>query len=201
MISVDVFVLWSDDEELIVKALDEATQNIINYKNSDNRTRELFYDLNKDITSVCNFWTGKTYIGNQKTEKIERGFQKFFTELMNLLRIMKNSKYKFESRFADKMLYRGKVYRFLGNDHPSEKVIIPRFNDIYVSWSKMSENRTVTEKLYGTKTWLACDIITPEYGIDLDGIDCSRAEEHEVVFPTFEEYITEIKYIPEENNE
>lgn len=101
---------------------------------------------------------------------------------------------------ADKVLYRGSLYRYLG--HGSAKCntnnrIEPQFNNIYVSWSKNPKNYYIESKLYGTMTLLACKIDEPYYGIDLEAFDVIRGKEAEVVFPTIKETITEVRYIKE----
>lgn len=201
MISVNMATLWSDETDLIVQGITEATQNIIQYRNDEKSSQESLLLLGEDIGDVCDFWAGKTYVGNPKTEVIKEAFQGFFTELMNLLILMKNSEKDYEVRVAKAMLYQGTIYRYLGHNHPSKKVVIPQYNEIYVSWSKKPENDYIESKLYGPVTWMSCEIAESLYGIDLDVIGSSRASEHEVVFPTIEEYITEIKYISEENDD
>lgn len=201
MISVNMAALWSDETDLIVQGITEATQNIIQYRNDEKSSQESLLLLGEDIGAVCDFWTSKTYVGRPKTKVIREAFQAFFMELMNLLLLMKDSKKDYEVRVAEAMLYQGTIYRYLGNNYPSKKVVIPQYNEIYVSWSKEPENDYIESKLYGSVTWISCEITEPLYGIDLDVIGSSRASEHEVVFPTIEEYITEIKYISEENDD
>lgn len=201
MISVNMATLWSDETELIVQGITEATENIVAYRNSQNSSKESLESLGEDIGVICDFWTGRTYVGSPKSKAIKDVFQKFFVELMNLLLSMKNSEKDYEVRVAEAMLYQGTIYRYLGHDHPSKKVVVPKYNEIYVSWSKEPENDYIESKLYGPVTWMSCKIAEPLYGIDLDVIGSSRANEHEVVFPTIEEYITEIKYISEENDD
>lgn len=201
MISVNMATLWSDETELIVQGITEATENIVAYRNSKNSSKESLESLGEDIGVICDFWTGRTYVGSPKSKAIKDVFQKFFVELMKLLLSMKNSEKDYEVRVAKAMLYQGTIYRYLGHDHPSKKVVVPKYNEIYVSWSKEPENDYIESKLYGPVTWMSCKIAEPLYGIDLDVIGSSRAGEHEVVFPTIEEYITEIKYISEENDD
>lgn len=201
MLSVDMTSLWGDDNEKIVKGVSEATNNIVLYRKSRNISEVMFEALLEDITVICCFWTGNTYIGCAKESVVKNAFQSFFEELMNLLLVMKSSNRDYEATFADKLLYRGKIYRYLGNASPSDDIVKPVFDGVYVSWDKEPENWYITSKLYGTITWLSCEISAPFYGIDLDNLGCLRANEHEVVFPTIEKCITEIKYISEEDND
>lgn len=201
MLSVDMTSLWGDDYEKIVKGVSEATKHITSYRNLSNGSKRALSELHKDIISICCFWTGNTYIGCAKESVVKNAFQSFFEELMNLLLVMKSSNKDYEATFADKLLYRGKVYRYLGNASPSDDIVKPVFDGVYVSWDKEPENWYIASKLYGTITWLSCEISAPFYGIDLDNLGCLRANEHEVVFPTIEKCITEIKYISEENND
>lgn len=203
MISVNMSTLFGDETEKIVQGILEATNNIISYKDSSFTSKSRFSNLFQDIEKVCCFWTGNTYVGIPKNQSIKEAFQCFFTELMNVLLKMKESKTDYEVEKANLLLYRGNVYRYLGNGQPVNNAseIQPIYNDIYVSWSKQPENNYLLDKLYGTVTWMACKITSPLYGIDLEAMGCSRGKEDEVVFPTIKEFITEIKYISEEDYE
>jgi hypothetical protein len=200
MISVDMSSLWSDETDLIVQGIAEATKNIASYRRNSSSSKALL-ELGEDMGVICDFWTGKTYGGSSKSKVIKEAFQGFFTELMQLLLEMKESQNDYEVRVAKAMLYTGKVYRYLGKSLPNKKVVVPVYDDIYVSWSKCPNNDYLLSKLYGPVTWLSCEIVAPQYGIDLGAIGASRANEHEVVFPTIEKCITEIKYISEDNDD
>lgn len=195
MLSINMESLFSDEKDLIVQAIREATHNIYTYYNSKERTCTWLLDLGNDICDVCSFWTGKTYVGSQKEKDIENAFQSFFEVLMNLLLDMKHSANDYEKNVANAMLYQGTVYRYLGKNHTHKGKVVPIYNDIYVSWSKQPENHYLLSKLFGKITWISCEIKEPLYGIDLEVIGCSRANEQEVVFPTKEPCITEVKYI------
>lgn len=201
MISVKMSELWGNDVEKAVKGITEATDNIALYHNCSNTTQDMLLELREDISEIFHIWAGSTYIGCPKTEPIKMAFQSFFDELMRLLLDMKESRKNYEQALANALLYRGKVYRYLGSDHPTDTVVKPVCDSIYVSWSKQPQNSYIERKLYGTITWVSCDIKAPFYGIDLDEFDCSRGNEHEVIFPTIEECITEIKYFSEESND
>lgn len=197
MLSVDMSSLWGCDDEQIVKGVLEAKEHIVSYRDLLNTSKKTFRELRKDIIAVCNFWVSNTYIGQPKADDVKKAFQSFFEELMALLLNMKKSNVEYERSIAAKLLYRGKVYRYLGNVSQSGNEVPPVFDGIYVSWSKNPENSYITNKLYGTIIRLSCKISEPLYGIDLDNLGCSRANEHEVVFPTIEKCITEIENIPE----
>lgn len=201
MISINMYELWSDDINNIIKGVNEAIHNIISYSNNSNASKSSFEELKNDIKEILDCWAGKTYVGNAKNKNVEKAFQGFFEELMKLLLNAKKSAKIYERECASKLLYRGKVYRYLGNDRPNKCTIVPIYNNIYVSWSKEPKSCYIESKLYGTITWMSCEISAPFYGIDLDVLGCSRANEHEVVFPTIEECITEIKYISEDDDD
>lgn len=207
MISVKLNTLWSDETEKTIKGVNEATDDIKKYiLKLHNRANSLvlFSDVHEDIIEVCSFWTGKTYVGVQKDKDIEAAFQNFFEALMSMLLLIMNDTVKpldCEKRFANAVLYRGTVYRYLGNDTPSNRIIKPQYNNIYVSWSKKPENTYLESKLYGVKTRLYCDIKEPYFGIDLEQLGISKGNEKEVVFPTLEEFITNIEYISEDNDD
>lgn len=194
MLSVNMYSLWSDETEIIIKGISEATQNIVMYHKAPNREPDMVLELVDDLTAVCSFWTGSTYVGSPKAEPIKMAFQSFFEELMQLLLFMKDSGLTFEERVANAMLYRGTVYRYLGKSYPSDEVVLPYYDGIYVSWSKEAGNSYLLSKLYGPVTEIICEIAEPMYGIDLDILECTRGNEQEVVFPTIEQSIVKIKY-------
>ena len=194
MLSVNMYSLWSDETEIIIKGISEATQNIVMYHKAPNREPDMVLELVDDLTEVCSFWTGSTYVGSQKAEPIKMAFQSFFEELMQLLLFMKDSGLTFEERVANAMLYGGTVYRYLGKSYPSDEVVLPYYDGIYVSWSKEAGNSYLLSKLYGPVTEIICEIAEPMYGIDLDILECTRGNEQEVVFPTIEQSIVKIKY-------
>jgi len=201
MLSVNMYSLWKDDTSNIIKGIGEATNNIVNYRHSLNVTEKRFCELIEDVQAVCDFWTGNTSVGVPKETAEKEAFQKFFSELMQLLLEMKKSGTIFERRIAANMLYTGKVYRYLGNKFQPEKIVKPSYDNIYVSWSKHPQNDYIESKLGGNITWRSCEITAPRYGIDLEAIKSSRGNEAEVVFPTIKECVTEIRYISEENDE
>lgn len=201
MLSVDMSTLWGDDDEQIVKGITEATNNIFRYLKNQNAPEVMFYELKSDINSVCHFWTGNTYVGQPKTKAIKKAFQSFFEAFMKLLLAIKDSDRDYEKHFSKSILYRGTVYRYLGNNRPTDKVIKPRFDCTYVSWSKNPQNDYIESKLYGTMVRLSCEISDPFWGIDLDALGCSKGKEREVVFPTMKKCITEIKYISEDDDD
>ena len=194
MLSVNMYSLWSDETDIIIKGISEATQNIVTYRKAPNREPDMLLELVDDLGAVCSFWTGSTYVGSPKAEPIKKTFQSFFEELMQLLLFMKDSGFIFEERVANAMLYRGTVYRYLGKSYPSDEVVVPYYDGIYVSWSKEAGNSYLLSKLYGPVTEIICEIAEPMYGIDLDILECTRGNEQGVVFPTFEQCIVEIQY-------
>ena len=115
------------------------------------------------------------------------------------------------SEMAEKMLYSGRLYRYLG--HPSgsddyDSRIEPEYNDIWVSWSKR-DVRTIgyfDSKLFGIKTVLICEV-TDKMGIDIGGFDemfgthLVRGEESEVVYPTFKDAVIDVIYLGDNDNE
>ena len=198
MLSINMSQLWSDDIPEIVKAVDEATNNISVYYDSTDNSANALENLYEDIREVCNFWTGKTYVGDRKDDEIAQVFQNFFETLMKLLFKMKDSEKNYESKFANTLLYQGKVYRYLGycsSRDIKKKPIQPKYNEIYVSWSKEPKNGYIESKLYGKMTWIEAEIKPPYFGIDLETIGSSRGNEKEVVFPTLKDCVTNKKYI------
>lgn len=194
MLSVNLYGLCSDETDKIIKGISEATQNIVAYRKAPNRNPDMLMELADELRAVCYFWTGSTYVGSPKAEPIKMAFQAFFEEFMQLLLLMKDSTLPFEKRVANAMLYSGTVYRYLGKNYPSDEVVVPYYDGIYVSWSKQDGNSYLLSKFYGSVTKLTCEIAEPMYGIDLDILECTRGNEQEVVFPTFEQSIVEILY-------
>ena len=195
MISVDLSALWSDETDQIIKGILEAIGNIQTYIDSPEHHPNMLLELGDDIGAVCRFWTGSTYVGSPKKEEIKNVFQLFFENLMELLLSMHESELDFEKRVAKAMLYRGPVYRYLGHNYVTDEVVVPAYDNVYVSWNKEEENAYLLSKLHGPVTKMTCVINEPLYGIDLEILECCRGTEREVVFPTIEECITEINYL------
>lgn len=81
-------------------------------------------------------------------------------------------------------------------DHENvNQAVVPEYNGIYVSWSKYPNNIYLQNKLYGVKTLLTCECDDTHYGIDLEYFRASRSSEHEVVFPTLKNKITNVQKI------
>lgn len=201
MISVKMSSLWGCDTEKIAKGVNEATDNIMACYQSAKRTCNMYKDVFADVHTICDFWTGNTYVGVNKEDVVKKAFQKFFEALMILLLDMRQDKDKDVRELAEGLMYRGTVYRYLGNCSPSSDIINPICDGIYVSWSKTKTNTYMESKLYGTITRLTCEIKSPLYGIDLEALGCSLNKEREVVFPTLKDCVVDIEYIEEEYDE
>lgn len=192
--------LWSSHYEEIAEAINEQTKSILNYMEQNKDSFTKLNDLIGEIYRVCDFWVGGTYVGRKKDERVKVAFQNFFEAFYKLLLYLKERDTLFYKDFAERILYRGKVYRYLGDGVPgqsSRKRVNVQYNNTYVSWSKLKKIPYIEEKLYGEITWLAAEIKSPYYGIDLEEFGCSRPHEKEVVFPTIEDCVTKIKYIGE----
>ncbi len=200
------FPLLADETERVVNAVNCVTDQIKDVQKMlpandimcDDKEFQLFF---YNVRNTLNFWTGNTYVGHKKDESIQNAFQAFFTALYNFLLFCRQDKHCFShplKAFADKALYQGTIYRYLGHCSGKEKNHVrvePEFNNIYVSWSKKPNNNYILSKLYGTKTLLTCNIEEPFYGIDLEVFEVVRGAEAEVVFPTLEKTLTSIEYI------
>ena len=162
-----------------------------------------------NIINAVNYWTGSTYVGSRKKPELEKAFQAFFKASYDFVLAFKETGKPVFQESADMILYQGTLFRYLGHHSPEDNdcKVEPIYNDIYVSWSKENDNSYIKGKLYCTMTWMSAEIRDPNYGIDLEGleeaiyrlvgIECrlTKGNEHEVVFPTIKECITEIKYI------
>ncbi|MCR5833005.1 MAG: hypothetical protein K6G36_03720 [Candidatus Saccharibacteria bacterium] len=161
---------------------------------------EFFDELKEYIRDVVSLWVGETNIGVPKTAPVEQVFQSFYTELMALLLMLKNNTNSLtdaEKTFTEALLYRGKVYRYLGRkDIKIRKPIMPMYNSVYVSWSKRKELTSYAKSKYrGVKTLLSAEILE-DYGIDLDYFDLVQQKtENEVVYPTNKKAILSIEFV------
>ena len=157
--------------------------------NFDNNSFEYIY--NRCIDVISN-WVGCTYVGVKKHELIRNAFQHFFQELYRLLLFFKNnSEETKEIELANKGLYQGKLYRYLGtslNSRRKNKIVV-EYNDIYVSWTKKDHLDYLESKLNSNFIIISCEIKEPNYGIDLHNLGIGREFEQEVVFPTIKELI------------
>lgn len=71
----------------------------------------------------------------------------------------------------------------------------PIYDGIYAFWSKSVQLDDVERKLYGPITRMVCKISEPRYGIDLSVFGASRGFESEVVFPTLQDCVIDVKYV------
>lgn len=149
------------------------------------------------IMEICSYWTGNTYVGIKKEKKLQKKFQIFFENLMELIIALKNSnKLSLENKEnINSLLYQGPIYRYLGHGIICDikKPIKLQYSNLYVSWSKYPRNDYLDSKLYGKKLWIHGTICNSYYGIDLEKLGVSRGEEAEVVFPTIKDCIVEVK--------
>ena len=198
-----VFPFWNDE---VNKAITEIyrvknqMQNVgvrLKTNNISNEDLSVFLD---NVYETLKYWTGHTYIGQKKDKALQKAYQTFFEALYEFLFICRELGNPMIKSFADEVLYRGSLYRYLGKgsaEENTDKRIEPQYDNIYVSWSKQPKNYYIESKLYGTMPLLTCKIDEPYYGIDLEAFGVVRGEEAEVVFPTIKETITEIRYIRE----
>lgn len=191
------FSIWTDDYGHNASQIDKVTQQINECKYRV-ISHDEFGNLKRNITDVLSYWTGNTYVGMKKKVELSQAFQLFFFSLYDWLLLLEESSDKKYSSFANEALYQGKLYRYLGHGDSTEDVysrVEPQYNDIYVSWSKEEKNSYIESKLDGTKTILTCELKGNHRGIDLEGFGVSKANEREVVFPTLQNTIIDIKYI------
>lgn len=195
------FPLWDNEDDKCVNEINRVTNQMKSVGRKLKRNDiapdefEVFFD---NVCQTLLFWTGRTYIGCKKSKICQNAFQSFFETLYIFIMICRELKSSSFREFAESVLYRGTLYRYLGhglvNACINEKVK-PQYNNTYVSWSKNPKNHYVESKLYGTMTIVICEVNEPYYGIDLNAFGVVRGEEAEVVFPTIKELITEVKYI------
>ena len=195
------FSVWDNEVAKNVKEIYRVTDQI---KNIDKRlktngvTYDTFQALCINICETLNFWTGHTYVGRRKQPQVQKAFQAFFEALYAFLFICRDLDNSTLQDLANKSLYRGVLYRYLGHDSLGDNIdskVEPEYNNIYVSWSKKPQHHYIESKLYGTMTLLTCEVREPHYGIDLNVFGVVRGAEVEVVFPTFADAIKNIEYI------
>lgn len=186
------------EHESMISKVNKATANIKGYiKNNNHNTKEDLEHVLSYVKVACDYWTGKTYVGQRKREDLKNAYQDFFSALMEILLLCKANRSLYENKAAKKYLYQGKIYRYLGYNSPytcKQKAIKPEYDGVYVSWSKEPKNSYLESKLYGKITWIEAEIKSPYFGIDLDAMNSSRGNEKEVVFPTLKDCVTKVEY-------
>lgn len=197
------FPFWDNEVEKAITEIYRVKSQMqsvgVRLKTNDISNEDFSVFLN-NVYETLNYWTGHTYIGQKKDKTLQKAYQTFFETLYDFLFICRELGNPMLKSFADEVLYRGLLYRYLGNgtvEENADKRVEPQYNNIYVSWSKQPKNCYIESKLYGTMTLLTCKIDEPYYGIDLEAFGVVRGQEAEVVFPTIKETITEVKYIRE----
>lgn len=164
---------WCDEINNHTKEIDDfMNKGII-----DNTIDDLF---NNHIIPVLCYWTRNTYVRERKNKILQTAFQNFFNSLYELLcNLRKCSNIKMKS-FAKNALYKGTLYRYLGNLKSIEDI---KYNDIWVSWSKNKYNSYFEEKITNGKIIVTCKT-KDKYGIDLTVFGVSCNNEEEVLYPT-----------------
>lgn len=188
---------WANEYMYNASQIDLVTQQINECKYR-NITHDEFGNLKRNITDVLSYWTGNTYVGMKKKVELSQAFQLFFFSLYDWLLLLEESSDKKYSSFANEALYQGKLYRYLGHGDSNEDVysrVEPQYNNIFVSWSKEEKSSYIEGKLYGTMTILTCELVKDYRGIDLEAFNSSRGNEREVVFPTIQSTIIDVRYI------
>lgn len=193
---------WSDESEKITVEIYRVVAQIQNIQKKSLTNDTIFVNENLqtfygNIRKTLGYWTENTYVGQIKDKRVQKAFQAFFEALYDFLVFYKEIGNNIFYDLANGALYQGTVYRYLGhgscNDNIYEKVE-PEYNNIWVSWSKNSQNSYIESKLYGMKTILTCEVKKQYYGIDISAFGIAKGEEAEVVFPTIKELITSISY-------
>lgn len=193
------YPIWNDEFSKFEKAINKVT-NQTKYITIDFEKGELnrknYKIWKENVKKTLEYWTGKTYVGKEKDKRTQKLFQNFFEAILDLILLCKESDVEELKNFAEESLYRGKLYRYLGHYKSNEKDIKvkPKFNNIYVSWSKKSKNEYIESKLKGIITLVSCQVDAPYYGIDLDAFDVVKGDEQEVVFPTLKDTIISVDY-------
>ena len=195
------FPFWDDQTDKVITEIYRVTAQCksvmtkIKTKDITHVEFEIFWD---NLGKTLNQWTGHTYVGKEKEKHLQKAFQTFFVALQSFLMECQKLENVNFCEFANEVLYRGVAYRYLGYGYPDDaldKKIEPRYDGIYVSWSKTPENIYIQSKLYGKKTLIICNIDEPYYGIDLEPFGVVRGDEAEVVFPTIKEAIVDVQYL------
>lgn len=194
------FPVWSDQIEEAIKELNRVTSQFVQVRKkflSGSMTNSIWLIFSNNICAALSYWTGNTYVGCRKEKSLERAFQRFFEALYDFLLFCKNIDNPALNKIAEESLYKGTLYRYLGHgiSKNANQEIIPEYNGIYVSWSKSPDNAYLQSKLYGIKILLTCECDDTYYGIDLEYFGVSRNSEHEVVFPTLKNKITNVQKI------
>jgi hypothetical protein len=201
-----IYPLWDNEIEIAVKEIYRVTAQIksVQKKLPTNDIMHYDYDFKifyDNVYATLSYWTGHTYVGHKKSKTIQKAFQAFFTSLYDFLLFCQReygSSLQPLKELAYAALYRGTIYRYLGHcsdDNDTESKVEPKYDGIYVSWSKNPNNHYIQSKLYGTKTLVTCVIDEPYYGIDLDAFGVVKGDETEVVFPTLQETVTSIENV------
>lgn len=196
-----VFPLLFDEIDVAIVELIRVRNQIDSFIKTIKRNSvdlERLRCLKYNIRAALSWWVGHTYVGVEKDKHLKNAFQCFFVSFYSFLRVCQSSDIVILHDFAERVLYQGVVYRYLGYrydsnlDKTTPKIV--DYNNIFVSWSKNAVNSYIESKLYGMITRLTCDISGDNYGIDLTACGVFEGFESEVVFPTIKECINKVEY-------
>lgn len=193
------FSISSDDENnyALIHSVADQIKGMNKKIRIDGKVAPEFYNnldiFNKNIAQTVSYWVGHTFIGVCKEKISEKAFQHFWANFYDLILKMKKCGDNNLQQDNKKLLYQGKIYRWLVFD---DEINI-KYNEIYSSWSKTTNiTYNMYEKLSKHKTIVLIEGFIPKsiYGIDLYNYTKGKPieSEQEVVFPMFCE--TTIKY-------
>lgn len=175
----------------------QMMQEQINQGKLNKKTKTKLRSL---IHTILCYWTSQPYVGIEKPDIWKNKYHLFFMTLHDYLLILRDSGKTKEKKLAENALYNGKLYRYLGHSEFSEnsmgrnQVVEPKYDGIYVSWSKNPNNDYVLNKLNGPITLLTCDT-GDSFGIDISAFGFLTGNEQEVVFPTLKNHVLSVNYL------
>lgn len=190
-----IYPVFANEIDEVVKELNRVicqTRHVQKNLPRHNLSYDDFELYMKNIQATFSWWCGNTYVGRHKDNSLSSAFQRFFEAIYDFLLFCKDSDISDLQALADKALYCGTLYRYLGYEYHEgfksehDDWVEPEYNNIYVSWSKLPVVPYIESKLESHITHLTCTATSAHYGIDLFGFGVGRPNEAEVVFPTLE---------------
>lgn len=129
-----------------------------------------FTDVVRSVSEGLTIWLNVTSEERKMSSVSKRTFQSFFIVLYELINHCRNSPVDDEFEFAKIASYRGFAYRYIFAADDDSLAPDVAYNNTFVSWNRTPYSESLESSSAVQVTWVKCEIVAPNFGINLEGI-------------------------------